>query len=51
MNALLILNDPHITNTMAVAGKDFAKGQANGAHAGLAIARAAANVIRPPRQD
>ena len=41
----------HITNTMAVAGKDFEKGQANGAHAGLAIARAAANAVRPPRQD
>jgi uridine phosphorylase len=35
----------HITNTMAVAGNDFEKGQANGAHDSLVIARAVADAV------
>lgn len=41
----------HITNTMALADKDFEKGEANGAHAALTIAEATAHALKPrPRR-
>lgn len=36
----------HITNTMALAEKDFEKGEANGAHAALAIAEVTAHALK-----
>ena len=38
----------HVTNTMAVSGDDFEKGQANGALAAIAITAAIAQVLRGP---
>ncbi len=37
----------HITNTMATAGDDFEKGQANGVHASLALAAHVADLVHP----
>jgi len=36
----------HVTNTMAVSGDDFEKGQANGALAAIAMTAAIAHVLR-----
>jgi purine-nucleoside phosphorylase len=41
----------HVTNSMAVAGNDFEKGNANGATASLALAAAVARAVAAHRAD
>jgi uridine phosphorylase len=41
----------HITNTMAVTGNDFEKGDANGVHAALALATHIARTLTAPSED
>jgi purine-nucleoside phosphorylase len=37
----------HVTNSMAVAGDDFEKGEADGAHAALEVVAAIVDALRP----
>jgi hypothetical protein len=38
----------HVTNSMAVSGDDFEKGEADGAHDALEVVAAVVDAVRPP---